>query len=192
MLPHMRCMWSPVKEGEAVEALGKLWHVDCFVCSEGGCSLCDGDDPSYFLDDNGRVYCRQHYEEMMLPLCAGGCGELVRDTDAITFGDDSNVYHTRCFNCTSCGRELASNIAKIQTPSTADKGRRRWRRASSIECGIYDNMGCPFCSDCYFENLERRAPSAGKSFAGRACSLAWASTLITTRTAFHVMCARDA
>ena len=155
----------PVEEKEAIEALGKLWHVDHFVCMEGGCSLTDGINTSFYLDDNKRVLCQKHYEELMLPAC-GACGELVRDADGITFGDDSTVFHSRCFNCKKCNRSLVSMLKS--TLERESDGKRIRKRASSLECGIFDDMGSPYCGDCFFDDFGQKCEACDEIIRGEA------------------------
>mmetsp|Transcript_34464 Transcript_34464/g.108195 ORF Transcript_34464/g.108195 Transcript_34464/m.108195 type:complete len:432 (-) Transcript_34464:451-1746(-) len=89
--------------GEAVEAAGKMWHSDCFVCAACGKPI-DGD----FAMLHGKpLHTACHLKDYGVH-CAG-CGRLIdgrADPGFVVAGDKS--YHSACFKCAECGVSLAT------------------------------------------------------------------------------------
>jgi hypothetical protein len=52
--------------GEAVAALGKVWHREHFVCTIDDLEI--GGDPYFSWNDE--IYCERHYNELFSPQCA--------------------------------------------------------------------------------------------------------------------------
>jgi len=82
--------------GEAVVALGKVWHREHFVCTIDDKEI--GND--LYFSWNDQIYCESHYNELFSPQCAK-CGKPILD-DLISALD--KTYHRSCFTCFSCDR----------------------------------------------------------------------------------------
>jgi hypothetical protein len=98
--PDMLC--ATCKEpitGTYVEALGKKWHKEHFVCTV--CSEAFGSDG--FVEHDGHPYCSVCYHEEFSHRC-GGCGEPITGRFIEALGQKWHVGH---FTCTVCGKNLA-------------------------------------------------------------------------------------
>jgi hypothetical protein len=65
--------------GEALEALGRVWHKDHFQCHSRACEANLGDSRDFFSSEDmgcNWAYCRDHFLELFVPQCAE-CGDKV-------------------------------------------------------------------------------------------------------------------
>jgi len=91
-----------IAEGQAIEALGKKWHINHFVCTQ-----CNQPFPggSYLAKDN-MPFCEQCYYIVHMPKCKK-CEQPIR-------GDCVNAinaqWHPEHFNCTQCHKPLVGDI----------------------------------------------------------------------------------
>ena len=91
------------------EALDKKYHLECFVCSEGGHPI--GEHVLFHLHE-GRVYCPEHFEAKCLQLCTK-CGKGIR-SQYVKVGDD--MFHSECWQCGECGVVLrVENCAQLES-----------------------------------------------------------------------------
>lgn len=104
-LPKCHTCTDPI-ESEAVCALDKNWHPECF-----GCQVCHDPfpDKSFYVFDNNPL-CRRHYHEQNNSLChgcdepiEGPCAQIQPDNQS---GNQLDRYHPPCFSCTECRRPL--------------------------------------------------------------------------------------
>jgi len=79
-------------KGEYIEAMGKTWCPDHFVCSS--CSEPFPDDKFYKHEDH--PYCEKCYRQLTSEECAI-CGEQILDGEMMDSGDKK--YHMKCFIC---------------------------------------------------------------------------------------------
>lgn len=89
--------------GNCINALGKSWHPDHFVCSF--CNRGFGNEG--FLVDSGKPYCEKCFED----LFSVKCGKCMR---AITGGEKyvealNKNWHSQCFTCNQCSSRLEGN-----------------------------------------------------------------------------------
>lgn len=84
--------------GAVVNAMEKQWHAEHFVCAQCGRPFPGGN----FLEQDGRPYCEDDYNELFGPKCAF-CMKPITDTCINAVG---RVYHPDHFYCSSCGTEL--------------------------------------------------------------------------------------
>jgi hypothetical protein len=85
---------------DAIEALGKMWHRDCFVCVECNCGFQDGS--YYIMDDGGsgkQPYCKNDFLNNFVPRCAG-CQLFVEDEEPTMLGE--STWHSACLKCQEC------------------------------------------------------------------------------------------
>jgi hypothetical protein len=60
-------------EDAAIKALGRLWHRECFACSDCHAPLFDdGDEDVEFLMLGDRPYCEEHFVEQVRCTAMGG------------------------------------------------------------------------------------------------------------------------
>lgn len=80
-------------QGDCLNAIGKHFHPECFVCSY--CGKLFGNSP-FFLED-GQPYCEADWNEMFTTKCFA-CGFPVEAGDRWVEALSHN-YHSQCFNC---------------------------------------------------------------------------------------------
>uniref|UniRef100_A0A6M2DWP8 Putative adaptor protein enigma n=1 Tax=Xenopsylla cheopis TaxID=163159 RepID=A0A6M2DWP8_XENCH len=87
-------------KGDCLNAIGKHFHPECFNCAY--CGKLFGNNP-FFLED-GQPYCQADWNEMFTTKCFA-CGFPVEAGDRWVEAL-SNNYHSQCFNCTMCKKNL--------------------------------------------------------------------------------------
>ncbi|XP_044752666.1 PDZ and LIM domain protein Zasp isoform X2 [Coccinella septempunctata] len=90
---------SKVK-GDCLKAIGKSFHPECFNCVH--CGKLFGNSP-FFLED-GSPYCETDWNEFFTTKCFA-CGFPVEAGDRWVEALNNN-YHSQCFNCTMCKKNL--------------------------------------------------------------------------------------
>eukprot|EP01090_Pellita_catalonica_P020790 TRINITY_DN7591_c0_g1_i1.p1 TRINITY_DN7591_c0_g1~~TRINITY_DN7591_c0_g1_i1.p1 ORF type:complete len:464 (+),score=40.99 TRINITY_DN7591_c0_g1_i1:48-1439(+) len=85
--------------GECINACGKQWHPDHFVCTT--CRKAFGNSPYY--ERGGMPYCEIHFHAQQGTLCACGCGKAIlgRCVDAL-----GKKYLPDHFLCAFCSNPL--------------------------------------------------------------------------------------
>eukprot|EP01089_Gocevia_fonbrunei_P020406 TRINITY_DN760_c0_g2_i1.p1 TRINITY_DN760_c0_g2~~TRINITY_DN760_c0_g2_i1.p1 ORF type:complete len:341 (-),score=58.67 TRINITY_DN760_c0_g2_i1:100-1056(-) len=86
-----------------LNALGKTYHQEHFVCRS--CSNPLG--TSQFFNVNGQAYCSNCYHTHDVPNCSHCTRPLLRGQDFLKY--EGLSYHTICFTCAQCGKELKTN-----------------------------------------------------------------------------------
>jgi len=84
--------------GSGVKAAGKSYHLECFNCHECGVAL-----QGAFQTHEGRLYCADHYADMVAPKCQG-CQQAIR---GMFISIDNKNFHDTCFVCSSCRSPLS-------------------------------------------------------------------------------------
>ncbi|GAB0099155.1 hypothetical protein DMENIID0001_149950 [Sergentomyia squamirostris] len=87
-------------KGDCLNAIGKHFHPECFTCSY--CGKLFGNSP-FFLEE-GNPYCEADWNEMFTTKCFA-CGFPVEAGDRWVEALSHN-YHSQCFNCTTCKKNL--------------------------------------------------------------------------------------
>ncbi|GAB6022565.1 hypothetical protein CHUAL_006670 [Chamberlinius hualienensis] len=87
-------------KGDCLNAIGKQWHPECFVCSY--CRTAFGNN-HFYLED-GLPYCEKDWNELFTTKCVG-CGFPIEAGDRWVEALNSN-YHSQCFKCTICHKNL--------------------------------------------------------------------------------------
>lgn len=87
-------------KGDCLNAIGKQFHPECFTCAY--CSKLFGNSP-FFLED-GLPYCEADWNELFTTKCFA-CGFPVEAGDRWVEALNNN-YHSQCFNCTMCKKNL--------------------------------------------------------------------------------------
>ncbi|XP_017790329.1 PREDICTED: PDZ and LIM domain protein Zasp isoform X4 [Habropoda laboriosa] len=87
-------------KGDCLNAIGKHFHPDCFKCSY--CGKLFGNSP-FFLEE-GLPYCEADWNELFTTKCFA-CGFPVEAGDRWVEALNNN-YHSQCFNCTMCKKNL--------------------------------------------------------------------------------------
>ncbi|XP_015836003.1 PDZ and LIM domain protein Zasp isoform X3 [Tribolium castaneum] len=96
--PCAKCS-SKIK-GDCLKAIGKNFHPECFNCVY--CGKLFGNSP-FFLED-GNPYCEADWNELFTTKCFA-CGFPVEAGDRWVEALNNN-YHSQCFNCTMCKKNL--------------------------------------------------------------------------------------
>ncbi|XP_049821892.1 PDZ and LIM domain protein Zasp isoform X4 [Aethina tumida] len=87
-------------KGDCLKAIGKNFHPECFNCAY--CGKLFGNSP-FFLED-GSPYCEADWNELFTTKCFA-CGFPVEAGDRWVEALNNN-YHSQCFNCTMCKKNL--------------------------------------------------------------------------------------
>lgn len=87
-------------KGDCLNAIGKHYHPECFNCVY--CGKLFGNNP-FFLED-GLPYCEADWNELFTTKCFA-CGFPVEAGDRWVEALNNN-YHSQCFNCTVCKKNL--------------------------------------------------------------------------------------
>lgn len=90
--------------GECLNALGKKWHPNCFVC--GHCRQPFGNS-SFYLEDNV-PYCEPDWNKLFTTKCFS-CSYPIGAGDKWIEALNRN-YHSDCFRCTSCRATLEGTV----------------------------------------------------------------------------------
>ena len=157
-----------------VKETGAVFHAACFLCD-----TCGGDlRPSVGRDDGKSAVsffpapagsrgpcfalCRACYAANVAPKCAG-CREPVMDGPSLRAGPNNDIYHLRCFACSSCRTALGGGDGK-KAPKHGGG-----RRGSEIKTEPFAfHKGQLLCSRCYAEECAPRcaSPRCGKPIVG--------------------------
>ncbi|XP_050464707.1 PDZ and LIM domain protein Zasp isoform X2 [Cataglyphis hispanica] len=87
-------------KGDCLNAIGKHFHPECFNCAY--CGKLFGNNP-FFLEE-GLPYCEADWNELFTTKCFA-CGFPVEAGDRWVEALNNN-YHSQCFNCTMCKKNL--------------------------------------------------------------------------------------
>ncbi|XP_063975117.1 PDZ and LIM domain protein Zasp isoform X3 [Diachasmimorpha longicaudata] len=87
-------------KGDCLTAIGKSYHPECFNCTY--CGKLFGNSP-FFLEE-GLPYCEADWNELFTTKCYA-CGFPVEAGDRWVEALNNN-YHSQCFNCTMCKKNL--------------------------------------------------------------------------------------
>jgi len=80
--------------------MGKTFHPECFVCAY--CGKIFANSPFYLED--GLPYCEEDWNELFTTKCVS-CGFPIEAGDRWVEALNNN-YHSQCFNCTLCKKNL--------------------------------------------------------------------------------------
>lgn len=69
-----QCNQPVLDDQEGLSALGHNWHIACFRCEAGGCSLAE----QKFFPRDGKPYCEDHFSQLFAPKCAR-CSMPIRE-----------------------------------------------------------------------------------------------------------------
>jgi hypothetical protein len=93
--------------GDYVEAMGRSWHPECFVCSACGQPI----GAREYFENEGKPYCSSCYADLFCPRCAI-CGQPLTQAYLKSFWGD--VYCKRHADelpaCSSCGRLISAAL----------------------------------------------------------------------------------
>jgi len=88
---------APVVD-RCLNALGKTWHVNCFVCTQCLSSFSGGN----FYERDKRPYCEKCFFDVFAPRCRG-CNQAVRGDCVNALGSQ---WHPEHFNCQTCHKSF--------------------------------------------------------------------------------------
>jgi len=84
-----------LKEGQALIALDRQWHVWCFKCSDCGAPL-----HGEYMGKDGVPYCEKDYQKHFGVKCAY-CSRYI--SGKVLQAGDNHHFHPTCARCTKCG-----------------------------------------------------------------------------------------
>ncbi|BES96724.1 actin Hypothetical protein [Nesidiocoris tenuis] len=89
-----RCL-KELKEGQALIALDRQWHVWCFLCTTCGVSL-----QGEYMGKDGNPYCEKCFQKHFGVKCAY-CSRFI--SGKVLQAGDNHHFHPTCARCTKCG-----------------------------------------------------------------------------------------
>jgi paxillin len=89
--------------GDCMEAMGKKFHVDHFVCQSCQTPLGGG---VQFFEANGKPNCVDCHKALIAPKC-GSCNEAILDRCVTALGKKWHVHH---FVCAACQQPFTSQF----------------------------------------------------------------------------------
>lgn len=87
-------------QDQVYEALGKKFHLTCFVCEVEAHPIGQG-APFHVYEE--KVYCEHHFEDLFLQKCSV-CNKSI---SAEYVSVMNKVYHASCWQCCNCQEQLA-------------------------------------------------------------------------------------
>jgi len=99
--------------------MGTNFHPECFVCAY--CGKIFGNAPFYLED--GLPYCEEDWNELFTTKCIA-CGFPIEAGDRWVEALNNN-YHSQCFNCTLCKKNLEGQSFFVKAGKPFCKGHAR-------------------------------------------------------------------
>ncbi|XP_031637190.1 actin-binding LIM protein 3 isoform X4 [Contarinia nasturtii] len=84
-----------LKEGQALIALDRQWHISCFSCKNCN-ALLNGE----YMGKDGTPYCEKCYQKLFGVKCAY-CNRYI--SGKVLQAGDNHHFHPTCARCTKCG-----------------------------------------------------------------------------------------
>lgn len=105
-----------------LKAMGKNFHPDCFCCAYCGVQFANS---PFYLED-GLPYCETDWNELFTTKCVS-CGFPIEAGDRWVEALNNN-YHSQCFNCTLCKKNLEGQSFFVKSGKPFCKGHatRMW------------------------------------------------------------------
>ncbi|VDM39262.1 unnamed protein product [Toxocara canis] len=129
-----KCGESISSERAGCAALGRVYHVECFTCTQCGTQLAG----TSFYTVDGRVLCEQDYRNAA-DRCEC-CGSPIMSKLLRAFG---RTYHPTCFTCAACGRCLDG------VPFTTDSSNQDQNESVRVVAMNKSfHINCYRCEDC--------------------------------------------
>lgn len=86
---------EPLKEGQALIALDRQWHIFCFRCT-----TCKVQLNGEYMGKDGVPYCEKDYQKQFGVKC-NYCNRYI--SGKVLQAGDNHHYHTTCARCLKCG-----------------------------------------------------------------------------------------
>lgn len=84
-----------LKEGQALIALDRQWHISCFCCKH-----CKAVLNGEYMGKDGVPYCEKCYQKLFGVKCAY-CNRFI--SGKVLQAGDNHHFHPTCARCTKCG-----------------------------------------------------------------------------------------
>jgi len=113
--------------------MGTNFHPECFTCVYCGKILANA---PFYLED-GLPYCEEDWNELFTTKCIS-CGFPIEAGDRWVEALNNN-YHSQCFNCTLCRKNLEGQSFFVKSGKPFCKGHARvwWKIWTSSIIYIY-------------------------------------------------------
>jgi len=99
--------------------MGTNFHPECFTCVYCGKILANA---PFYLED-GLPYCEEDWNELFTTKCIS-CGFPIEAGDRWVEALNNN-YHSQCFNCTLCRKNLEGQSFFVKSGKPFCKGHAR-------------------------------------------------------------------
>ncbi|CAF3448414.1 unnamed protein product [Rotaria socialis] len=129
------CGQSCATNEQIVNAAGKIWHTQCFVCAQCFQPFENG----IFFEYEGRKYCERDFQMLFAPCCAE-CNQVIigRIIRAL-----KKCFHPDCFRCQLC------HIPLLEIGFSRNNGRALCRECHTKEKEKDSNASQRICSTCH-------------------------------------------
>lgn len=97
---------KPILE-RTICALGENWHEKCFCC-DGACRKPLANQP--FYERQGKVYCKQDYEDLFAARCAKCEKPITSDSAVVAM---NAKWHRECFRCNRCENPITTQTFTV-------------------------------------------------------------------------------
>lgn len=159
-----QCCKAFQKGDTALEASGRLWHTECFHCSE-----CHGrfEPDAEFYEKDGLVFCAD-CNKLKFKTCAA-CNEELLESQHVVSALGTN-WHAECFTCTHCGNGFEGDVFFTRVD---ENGQAR-----------------PYCEEHFTQLFVPRCQSCGepvRSEGLRACGGMWHADCFSCQTCHKML-----
>lgn len=142
-----------------LKAMGKTFHPECFVCAY--CGKIFANSPFYLED--GLPYCEEDWNELFTTKCVS-CGFPIEAGDRWVEALNNN-YHSQCFNCTLCKKNLEGKGFFVKAGKPFCKSHAKMRCQVRIH-----NTRCTYLSSqthSQSSNLKTKKTNISRAFYGQ-------------------------
>lgn len=135
------------KDGDMIQAVGKRFHIKCFICNH--CKKPLGDAP--YAEHSGQVYCLTDHANLFGSKCTA-CGELVKGKILFALNTTWHPEHLKCEVCRNpVGSGFKEKDGKVYCKNDYTKLFANYCASCKlvIEGEFYDVLNKKWHAECY-------------------------------------------